>query len=196
EQRSLPYGKAPVVLASNPGMRLIGPDAKLSPDEFRLQVRLNPDGRGFESDVSLVRLGQKLGEMSRDFVYKPAELHGKPVSCWVSAAFNDPIHVRVVTGEEDFVYYDTPPVPLVQPPPSYSDFARDAKVEGDVLLHIRVEQDGHVSKVLVRKGIAAVDEAAVQAVKKWKFKPALRDSKPLAVWIEVKVHFPPSPAGP
>jgi len=43
--------------------------------------------------------------------------------------------------------------------------------------------------VKVIKGVTGLDAAAVDAVKKWVFKPALSNNKPIAVWVEVPMDF-------
>ena len=69
--------------------------------------------------------------------------------------------------------------------------ARKAKIQGTVILHVLVGKDGHVKHVQVIRAVAGLTEAAVEAVKKWVFRPALSNNKPVAVWVEVPIHFPP-----
>ena len=73
--------------------------------------------------------------------------------------------------------------------PVYPDIAREAGVDGTVLVQALVGKDGKVKDVRVQKSIPMLDAAAVAAVKAWVFKPALSNNKPVAVWVAVPVKF-------
>jgi len=92
-------------------------------------------------------------------------------------------------GEGEFVYYEDEPVPVTQVKPDYPEFARDAQIQGTVLLHVLVGKDGRVKNVKVKKSITGLDDAAIKAIKQWVFKPALSNNKPVAVWVEVPMNF-------
>jgi len=92
-------------------------------------------------------------------------------------------------GEGEFVYYEDEPVPVTQVKPNYPEFARDAQIQGTVLLHVLVGKDGRVKNVKVKKGVTGLDDAAIAAIKQWVFKPALSNNKPVAVWVEVPMNF-------
>lgn len=89
-----------------------------------------------------------------------------------------------------FIPYETPPVPIKPIIPNYPEMARMAGVEGMVILLVLIDKDGTVRDVQVRKGIGAgLDEAAVEAVKKIPWTPAIQNSRPVAVWMSVPVRF-------
>src|SRR5215472_18675457 len=68
------------------------------------------------------------------------------------------------------------PVPIYAPDPPYSEAARKAKFSGTVVLRIIVNAQGGVQNVQVMKPLGlGLDEKAVETVKTWKFKPALRN---------------------
>ena len=92
-------------------------------------------------------------------------------------------------GEGEFVYYEDEPVPVTQVTPKYPEMARDAQVQGRVVLHVLVGKDGRVKNVKVIRSVKMLDEAAVAAIKQWVFKPALSNNKPVAVWVEVPMDF-------
>jgi protein TonB len=94
-------------------------------------------------------------------------------------------------AESEFVYYEDAPEPVTRVLPVYPEFAREARIEGKVVLHVLVGKDGRVKRVNVIRSVAGLDEAAMYAVKHWVFKPALSNKKPVAVWVEVPVEFPP-----
>lgn len=92
-------------------------------------------------------------------------------------------------NEGEFVYYEDEPVPVTRVEPAYPEFAREAQIQGKVTLHVLVGKDGRVKNVKVMKGVTGLNEAAVEAIKKWVFKPALSNNKPVAVWVEVPMDF-------
>lgn len=92
-------------------------------------------------------------------------------------------------SEGEFVYYEDPPTPVSQVQPSYPEMAREAQIQGRVVLHVLVGKDGRVKNVKVIRGVNYLNDAATDAVKKWVFKPALSNNKPVAVWVEVPVDF-------
>jgi protein TonB len=92
-------------------------------------------------------------------------------------------------SEGEFVYYEDEPTPVTRVEPAYPEFAREAQIQGKVTLHVLVGKDGKVKNVKVIKGVTGLNEAAVDAIKKWVFKPALSNNKPVAVWVEVPMDF-------
>jgi protein TonB len=85
----------------------------------------------------------------------------------------------------------SPPIPIYKPEPAYSEEARKAKYQGTVVLWIIVDAQGNVApdvRVVKPLGLG-LDEKAVEAVKTWKFKPAMRNSAPVPVRVMVEVSF-------
>jgi TonB family protein len=84
----------------------------------------------------------------------------------------------------------TRPVVLEKEEPQYSEQARDAKIEGTVVLSIVVETDGRVYDIAVERGLEeTLDDNAIAAVKRWVFKPAEKDGKPVAVAARIEINF-------
>ena len=82
------------------------------------------------------------------------------------------------------------PGPVYAPSPEYSPEARKAKYEGTCVLWLVVDTNGHASSIKVARAVGyGLDEKAIEAVKQWKFKPAMKDGRPVAVQINVEVHF-------
>jgi TonB family protein len=83
------------------------------------------------------------------------------------------------------------PTCLYCPNPQYSEEARKAKYQGMVLLQIVVTPDGRATEIEVVKGPGlGLEEKAVEAVKQWRFKPALGpNGKPVPTIITVEVQF-------
>lgn len=84
----------------------------------------------------------------------------------------------------------TAPQVLYKIDPEYSEEARKAKYSGTVVLYIEVDPTGKARNLRVVKGIGlGLDEKAIEAVNKWKFKPGLRDGKPVTVAAHIEVNF-------
>jgi periplasmic protein TonB len=72
----------------------------------------------------------------------------------------------------------------------YTEEARQANVEGDVLLEIVVTHDGNVGDVrILRRLGSGLDQRAVAAVRQWRFAPARRLGAPVDVIVQVSVEF-------
>ena len=83
------------------------------------------------------------------------------------------------------------PVCLYCPIPQYSDEARKAKYQGTVVLQVTITTDGKAINISVVKGPGlGLEEKAIEAVKGWKFKPAVGPSgKPVATIVPIEVTF-------
>jgi protein TonB len=83
------------------------------------------------------------------------------------------------------------PVCLYCPIPQYSDEARKAKYQGTVVLQVTITTDGRAINISVVKGPGlGLEEKAIEAVKGWKFKPAVGPSgKPVATIVPIEVTF-------
>ena len=83
-----------------------------------------------------------------------------------------------------------PPVLIYKREADYSEEARKAKYQGDVMLTVEVTETGSVSAVKVLRSLGlGLDEKAVEAVKQWKFKPGTQDGAPTAMEANVTVSF-------
>ncbi len=107
---------------------------------------------------------------------------------------NSQIVVQPPADEElpkfgEYVYVEELPEAITKVPPTYPDIAREAGVDGTVLVQALVGKDGKVKDVRVQKSIPMLDASAIAAVKQWVFKPALSNNKPVAVWVAVPVRF-------
>ncbi len=95
-----------------------------------------------------------------------------------------------------FIPYDDPPVPIggygaIQRNVVYPDIAREAGIEGTVIIQAFVDKKGRVKDTVVLSGIpnTGLDEAAAEAIRKTKFKPAKQRERPVGVWISIPVNF-------
>ena len=103
----------------------------------------------------------------------------------------------VVLGAQEQTIYTpgndvTLPVVIRQVRAQYTQEAKDARIQGIVVLEVVVRANGDVGDVKVSKSLDptyGLDEQAVKAMKQWKFKPGTKDGKPVAVRVEVEMTF-------
>ncbi len=83
------------------------------------------------------------------------------------------------------------PVPIYQPEAEFSDEARRAKYQGVCIVSLIVDAQGNPQNVHVVRPLGmGLDEKALEAVRKYKFKPALKDGRtPVPVMISIEVNF-------
>jgi len=74
------------------------------------------------------------------------------------------------------------------PPPLYDDDARAAKYQGTIELSVVVTPEGRADSILVLQGAPfLLNKQAMEAVQKWKFKPAEKDGKPVPVRVPIEI---------
>jgi len=80
---------------------------------------------------------------------------------------------------------------LNNPPPVYPLSARRRGIEGRVLVRAEVQADGSCSRVELKttSGSDLLDQAALEAVKKWRFVPARKGNQAVTAWVEVPISF-------
>jgi protein TonB len=73
--------------------------------------------------------------------------------------------------------------------PAYPDIAKQARVQGVVILECTISPQGKVTDVKVLRGIPLLDSAAIEAVKQWVYSPTLLNGVPVPVIMTVTVNF-------
>jgi protein TonB len=82
------------------------------------------------------------------------------------------------------------PEVLYDPDPNYSEEAHKAKLQGTVVLSVVVGTDGRTQDIRVQHSLGmSLDEKAVEAVGRWRFKPATKNGQPVAVQLSIEVNF-------
>jgi|SRR5208282_1208341 len=96
----------------------------------------------------------------------------------------------VDSGIVDLGWASCGPRAIYAPSPEYSEKARKKKITGTVVLALTVGTDGLAHDIQVEKKLGyGLDEKAVEAMRKWKFQPELRDGQPVEERIHVDVTF-------
>jgi TonB family protein len=74
--------------------------------------------------------------------------------------------------------------------PEYSEEARKAKFQGTVVLYVEVDEHGNPKNLKVIRPLGlGLDQKAIEAVQKWRFKAGMKDGKPVAVAATIEVNF-------
>ena len=99
--------------------------------------------------------------------------------------------VRPVSDDSSgfFDVFDQPPVLIKRVYPVYPEMARQAELEGVVVLKLGIDEFGQVREALVLESIDGLDEAALDAVYQWQFQPAMQRDMPVPVWYTVPIRF-------
>ncbi|RPH56897.1 energy transducer TonB, partial [bacterium] len=82
------------------------------------------------------------------------------------------------------------PEKISGPQPVYTEMARKARVQGVVIVEAIIDEKGNVTNARVLKGLPmGLDKAALEAVQRWKFKPATLNGRPVRVYYSLTVNF-------
>ena len=89
-----------------------------------------------------------------------------------------------------FIPYDDPPVAMSPIRPKYPEIAQEAGIEG-VVVQAFIDEKGRVKETLILKGVpnTGLDEAAMEAIRKTRFRPAKQRERAVGVWISIPVNF-------
>lgn len=74
----------------------------------------------------------------------------------------------------------------------YTQAAKDAGIQGTVVLDAEVLADGTIGDVKVKQSLDAkygLDDQAVKAIKQWTFEPGTKDGKPVPVRVDIEITF-------
>ncbi len=90
-----------------------------------------------------------------------------------------------------YIYVEELPSPVVPVTPIYPDLAREAGVEGKVVVVVLVGKDGRVRDAVLDPAfqVPMLNDAALEAARKWVFRPALVNSQPVMVWTSIPFKF-------
>jgi protein TonB len=82
------------------------------------------------------------------------------------------------------------PIKISAPQPQYTEAARQARVQGVVIVQAIIDCTGTVTSVTVLKALPlGLSEAAVEAISQWRFEPARVNGSPVSVYYNLTVNF-------
>lgn len=104
----------------------------------------------------------------------------------IDDAFED-----AIPGPDSFIIVESLPEFVTQTQPAYPALARQAGLEGTVVIKALVGKDGKVRNALVGKssGVPALDHAALAAAYQNTYRPAIQNGRPANCWVTYKVVF-------
>lgn len=72
----------------------------------------------------------------------------------------------------------------------YSDDARAKGIEGNVVVGFTVDHDGIPQGIQIKRSLyPSLDQAAIEAVRTWRFEPAMKNGQPVSMWMEAEINF-------
>jgi len=74
-------------------------------------------------------------------------------------------------------------------PPVYPTLAKNQHVSGSVMVDALIDANGRVTTMKVVSGPTLLQQAAMDALKQWKYQPASLDGKPVAMHLTVTIQF-------
>jgi TonB family protein len=165
-------------------MRLSAPGGDEAGAELYFQKSLAADPQGVATLSNYARMRRRQNRVAEaeEMEARAREiLH--PAKTGTETAVNSRNVYRVGGGV-------TAPGLLYKVEPAYSEEARTAKYQGTVLLSIEVAPDGTAQNIAVQRGLGlGLDEKAIEAVRRWKFKPGMKDGEPVTVAATIEVNF-------
>jgi TonB family protein len=160
------------------------------------EIRTNPDNNPILEEAAI--------EAVKEWKYTPTLLSGMPVPVMSTVtvifqlketpvageAQNFPSETRTSGREPIRVGANVQESKLIRRvEPIYPDLAMRARVQGQVVLVINVDEEGNVTDIKVASGHPLLNEAAVNAVRQWKYSPTLMNGVPVPVIATVTVVF-------
>lgn len=97
-----------------------------------------------------------------------------------------------IPAPDEFVAVEERPVTIQQAQPKYPEIARKANIEGSVWVKVLVDRNGNVKDAMIAKesgSNAGFEEAALEAAKLTKWKPAMQNKQPVALWVTYEIKF-------
>lgn len=182
-----------------------------------LELRILPSGD--VENVRVINgdplLGQAATEAMMQWKYRPYVIDGNPVTVITTARLNFaltpsgteevsepevgvagvvrsepgatprvalPTRVRVSSGVSQGLI-------VSKVPPEYPEDARDARIQGTVILQVKIDKEGNVYSVELISGHPLLAPAAIEAVRQWKYRPYLLNGNAVEVETQVQVNF-------
>jgi TonB family protein len=174
------------------------------PDEARkngvqgvviLEAKIGERGQVIDAMIlrSVPQLDQAAIDALKQWVYEPMTLNGKPIKTLIT------VTVRFKLDEKDIEKFAEGAVKVTDaiPPPKlikkmnpvYPEAARQAGVEGVVILEARIDVEGRVKNVRILRSVPLLDQAAIDAVRQWVYTPMIIDGQPKEAIFTITVRF-------
>jgi TonB family protein len=158
-----------------------------------LEARTDVEGRVKNVRVlrSVPQLDQAAIDAVRQWVYEPLIIDGQPKEAifTTTVRFNLNGKGKKKSEEKSSTGDVLVPTLIKRVDPVYPEAARKAGIQGIVLLEATTDEQGNVAAVRVLKSIPELDQAAIDALKQWKYEPVIIEGKPKGVAFTVTINF-------
>jgi TonB family protein len=170
------------------------PEARAAGVQGAVVLHAVIDKGGLVQSITVVSgppmLAQSALDAVRQWTYKPYLLNGQPVEVETTINVNYTLQDSGSAANAEPVPGVTAPMIVLKVNPDYTAEARAAKVQGVVVLRVRVNEKGEPENVAVVRSLdPALDKNAMAAVSQWRFKPATKDGKPVAQTVNLEVNY-------
>jgi len=135
-------------------------------------------------------------EAVEQWKYAPAVIGGKPTGIIFTVTCRFKLKDvkteefdmgAMIAGEDKEI---KPPKLIKKVDPVYPEEAREARIQGVVVLRVWVNEEGSVEKTMTMKSDSSIlNEPAIEAVRQWKYEPLFREEKPTPVVFNVTISF-------
>ncbi len=214
-------GATPIFMAWETAPELIHMVTPDYPDSARqaglegkviLQIIIDEQGKVTEAEVILAQppgvFEQAALAAVRQWIFEPARQRDKPIKVRMAHPIEFRLHQEPPPPpppprQPIFIAWETAPILIEAPDPVYPDSARQAGLEGMVIIQIVIDEQGKVTEaeVILAQPPGIFESAALEAVRKRRFEPALQREKPIKIRMTQTVVFrlhrnPPPPPPP
>ena len=179
-------------------IRYVAPEATACREAGAIPVRLIVGTNGAAREVKPVgnAPADALIKAVEAWRFTPAKRLGKSIEAHASVIFRCWPEGQAMVPPADSgppyppAKYRTSPVLVSKVEPEYTERARLGKLEGTVTISLQVSAEGKATNIHVTRMLGlGLDQKAMEAVKKWQFKPAMNLDKPVTMPATVAVNF-------
>jgi TonB family protein len=143
--------------------------------DMRIHIKLRPAYNGLFASVEITKGDTIIDSMDARWSLKPSRPPGH---------LGNPAGVLHVGGDVKA------PIVVTRVEPAYTDEARKAHISGIVILEVLIDKNGDVREANVLKPLPfGLDQAAIDAIRQWKFRPATKNGEPVDVIFSLTVNF-------
>jgi len=182
-------------------IRYVAPDAAACREAGAVAVSLTVGINGAPRGVSAMEGGASVladaaVKAAESWQFQPGRNNGKKVEAQALLEFacrpEGAVAKTPAVSEQKYRVGGgvSPPVLISKAEPEYSETARKARRQGTSMLYVEISPEGRATHIhVVRRLGMGLDQKAVEAVKRWHFKPGMKDGKPVTVEATIEVNF-------
>jgi TonB family protein len=182
-------------------IRYVAPDAAACREAGTVAVSLTVGIHGIPGGVSAVEGGPSVladaaVKAAESWQFKPASNNGKNIEAQggfrLECRPEGAVAKTPAVSEQKYRVGGgvSAPVLISKAEPEYTERARQAKRQGTSMLYVQISPEGKATHIHVFRRLGlGLDQKAIEAVKRWHFKPGMKDGKPVTVEATIEVNF-------